>query len=194
MKYAYLLLFFLCLGTSVRAAELRGFLLTKDGYQLTGYLERIQYSPTGNEIRFVNDFGDTYIIHPFLVSGFGFTHEGTSYRFVSRFHEGQWFFLQEKADGRTLRLYRLPESSDSWVDDSLLRLFTVPPPTFYLEYGRGQLMGVPRTGFRRAMREFFNVVSPAMAKKVGTKGYRYRDLALIVAEVNEMSARQRRRL
>ena len=192
--FSLLLLLGICLCTSARAAELRGFLLTKDGYQLTGYLEVIQYSPTGNEIRFSNDFGDQYVIHPFLVSGFGFSHDGMTYRFVSRFHGGQWFFLQEQQAGRTLRLYSLPDGSQTWVDDRLLRLFTTPPATYYLEYGKQQIVAVPRAGFRRTMRDFFNVVSPVMAQKVGTKGYRYRDISTIVAEVNEMNARQRRRL
>lgn len=194
MRYVYTLCLLFVLSLSMSAESFRGFLLTKDGYQLTGYFNVMEYSPTGNFIVFTNDFGDIYDIHPMLVKGFGFSNDGTNHRYISRFHEGQWFFLREEMAGRSLRLYRLPDGSDRWVDDRLLRLFSTPPPTYYLGYGDKKLLGVPRTGYKRTLREFFAEASPEIAEKIGKRGYRYRDIYAIVGEFNELAGRQRRRL
>ncbi|CAH0999544.1 hypothetical protein LEM8419_00844 [Neolewinella maritima] len=193
MRHYYLLI--LILFSSLASAEsFRGFLLTKDGYQLTGYLNVLQYSPGGNIITFTNDFGDEYSIHPFLVSGFGFNYNGESMRFVSRQHEGMWYFLQEEVRGRSISLFRLPKGGGRWVDDSMLRMFSTPPPEYYLEYGQGEFLAVPRGGYKRNLREFLREASPELAKKIGSRGYRYRNMDAIVTEFNERSTRRRRRL
>ncbi len=193
MRHGYLLAFLL-FSTLSFAESYRGFLLTKDGLQLTGYLNVLQYSPGGNIITFTNDFGDEYQIHPFLVSGFGFNYKGEAMRFVSRRHEGMWYFLQEEVRGRSISLFRLPRGGGRWVDDSMLRLFTDPPPEYYIEYAQGKFLAVPRSGYKRNLREFFREAFPELARKVGSKGYRYRDLHAIVTEFNLNSSRKRRRL
>ena len=193
MRQLYLLTVFL-LSLSLSAESYRGFLLTKDGYQLTGYLNVLQYTPGGNLITFTNDFGDEYHIHPFLVSGFGFNYNGEPMRFVSRQHEGMWYFLQEEVRGRTISLFRLPKGGGRWVDDSMLRFFSTPPAEYYLEYGQRQFLAVPRAGYKRNLREFFAEASPALAKKIGSRGYRYKDIHAIVREFNERTGRKRRRL
>ncbi|MEO0732934.1 MAG: hypothetical protein AAFZ52_08870 [Bacteroidota bacterium] len=195
MRYVYTIGLAVALACSLSAESFRGFLLTKDNYQLTGYFNLIEYSPTGNFIVFTNDFGDVYDIHPMLVKGFGFSTEGTNFRYVSRFHEGQWFFLREEMAGRALRLYRLPDGNDRWVDDRVLRLFSTQPPRFYIGYDGGKkLLAVPRAGFKRNLRDFFAEASPELASKIGKKGYRYKDIYAIVGEFNELSGRARRRL
>ena len=193
MRQLYLLTVFL-LSLSLSAESYRGFLLTKDGYQLTGYLNVLQYTPGGNLITFTNDFGDEYHIHPFLVSGFGFNYNGEPMRFVSRQHEGMWYFLQEEVRGRTISLFRLPKGGGRWVDDSMLRFFSTPPAEYYLEYGQRQFLAVPRVGYKRNLREFFAEASPALAGKIGSRGYRYKDIHAIVREFNERTGRKRRRL
>ncbi|PPK88687.1 hypothetical protein CLV84_1657 [Neolewinella xylanilytica] len=193
MRQLYLLAFLLVSGT-LSADAYRGFLLTKDGFQLTGYLNVLAYAPGGNLITFTNDFGDEYTIHPFLVSGFGFNYNGEPLRFVSRRHEGMWYFLQEDVSGRAVSLYRLPRGGGRWVDDSMLRVFTEPPPEYYLEYGRGEFIAVPRGGYKRQLRNFFRPTSPGLAGKIGKRGYRYRDLPAMIKEYNELSRRKRKRL
>lgn len=194
MRHIYLCLFLLICSLTAGAESYRGFLLTKDGVQLTGYLNVLQYSPGGNIITFTNDFGDEYTIHPFLVSGFGFNYEGKPMRFVSRYHEGLWYFLQEEVRGARINLFRLPQGRGGWVDDSMLRLFRVQPPEYYFEYGRGEFHPVPRSGYKRNLREFFRTANPRLAAKIGRKGYRYRDMATIVAEHNLRGNRKRRRM
>jgi len=194
MRKTTILLFLFCLSFSLGAESMRGFLLTKDDYQLTGYFSILEYSATGNLVTFTNDFGDVYSIHPMLVKGFGFSKDGTSFRFISRFHEGQWFFLHEEVPGRALSLYRLPDGSNNWVDDSMLRLFQNPPPTYYFIYGDRKILPVPRAGFRRLLREFFSRANPELSAKIGKRGYRYRNLDLIVKEYNLSGGQRRKRL
>lgn len=194
MRHIFTFLLIIGCWLSAEGAELRGFLLTKDNYQLTGYFNVIRYAPTGNLITFTNDFGDVYSIQPQLVKGFGFSLEGRNYRFISRFHEGQWFFLRLEQDGKALRLFSLPDGRDNWVDDTMLQLFTVPPPTYWFEYGEQQLLGIPRVGFKKTLRDFFNETAPGLASRIGKKGYRYKDLYEIVLEYNDLRGSRRRRL
>ncbi|MFT5998855.1 MAG: hypothetical protein ACI81P_001310 [Neolewinella sp.] len=194
MRHTFTLIFFLGLSLSLSAEAFRGFLLTKDNYQLTGYFNVLSYSPTGNLITFTNDFGDIYSIHPMLVKGFGFSKDGDSFRFVSRFHQGQWFFLREEVAGRSLSLYRLPDGSDQYVDDSMLRLFSLPPATYYFLYGERKILPVPRNSFKRTLRDFFADAAPQLAAVIGKKGYRYRDLIDIVIEYNDIRGSRRKRL
>lgn len=194
MRHTFTLLLFIGLSLSLSAEAFRGFLLTKDNYQLTGYFNVLSYSPTGSLITFTNDFGDIYSIHPMLVKGFGFSKDGDSFRFVSRFYQGQWFFLREEVAGRALSLYRLPDGNDQYVDDSMLRLFSQQPATYYFLYGNRQVLPIPRNGFKRTLREFFADPAPQISAVIGKRGYRYRDLASIVMEYNEIRGSRRKRL
>ncbi len=194
MRNTFTLLFLISLTCSLSAESLRGFLLTKDNYQLTGYFNLLEYSITGNQIIFTNDFGDIYSIHPMLVKGFGFNKDGTSFRFVSRYHEGQWFFLREEVAGRALSLYRLPDGTDQYVDDTMLRLFAEQPATYYFLYGEQKIMPIHRYGFKRTLRDFFADSAPQLAAVMGKRGYRYKDLHTIVMEYNELKISRRKRL
>ena len=195
MRYLYSLLIVIAVSFTLSAEAYRGFLLTKDNYQLTGYFNLIEYSATGNFITFTNDFGDVYAISPQLVKGFGFNEDGSSVRFISRYHEGQWFFLREVEPGRALSLFSLPDGKDRYVDDTMLRLFVNPPAANWFEYGKGQMMPVHRVGYKKTLREFFSETNPSLARRIGKKGYRYKDLRNIVAEYNVTTVgRKRRRL
>ncbi|NJC26315.1 hypothetical protein [Neolewinella antarctica] len=194
MRYCYALLLVVAFTLTAAAESYRGFLLTKDNYQLTGYFNLIEYSPTGNYITFTNDFGDVYAIAPQLVKGFGFNQEGSSIRFISRYHEGQWFFLREVEPGRHLSLFALPDGKDQYVDDSMLRLFSTQPAAYWFEYGKNQLLPIPRVGYKRTIRNFMAESNPSLAGRIGKKGYRYRDMVNIVAEFNVTGGRKRRRL
>lgn len=196
MKKIYLVLLLLTFSIgAVQAANFRGFLLTKDNYRLTGYINKIEYSLSGIVIQFTNDFGDQYNIFPNLVNGFGFTSEdGEVHRYVSRFHEGRWLFLEAVNNGRRLRLFQAPTGSKEFVDDSFQAYLADPIPQYWLQLPGRKIEPVQRGGFKRYMRELLSEGSPSLAVKIGKKGYRYRDLINIVQEYNETAKRSRRRL
>ena len=92
-----------------------------------------------------------------------------------------------------MSLYKLPDGTDKYVDASMLRRFATPPPTYYLRHGK-DMYPIPRAGFKRFMRDFMSNSNPNLASRIGRKGYRYKDIANIVAEYNVTSGRRRRRL
>jgi len=193
-RYLFVLAIVFCIS-SLSAESFRGFLLTKDNYFLTGYINRIEYALTGVVIEFTNDFGDQYSIYPNLVNGFGFTKDGETFRYVSRYHEGRWLFLRALSTEGRLHLYRIPDGTKRWVDDSFLSLLPDQLPTYWLQF-RGQVAFYPvrRSGFKRNLRALLADRAPALAAKIGSKGHRFRDLPKIVAAFNEQAKRSRKRL
>ena len=176
MRWIFTLFISITVLSYVDAEAYRGFLHTKDDIHLTGYINFIQYRSNGLVIQFTNDFGDEYIIEPNRVAGFGFSADGDEVlRYVSRYHRGQWLFLRVVERGRKLDLYRVPDNNRRWVDGATYRYLGDPLPMFWVE-GRGRLMApVYRGGFRRFMREML-ADAPTVAEKIGSRGYRYRNL------------------
>ncbi len=197
MKKLYFSLVFLLLNSAVIQAEnFRGFLLTKDNYRLTGYINKIEYSLTGIVIQFTNDFGDRYRILPNLVKGFGFTAEdGEQHRYVSYYHQGRWLFLRSSSTaGKRLQLLTAPKGPKEFVDDSFQAYFAEPIPEYWLQLRGEEVLPVERTSFRRDLRAYLAATAPDLSMKIGKKGYRYRDLEFIVEEYNKRARRSSRRL
>ncbi|MEL6275380.1 MAG: hypothetical protein AAFU03_09790, partial [Bacteroidota bacterium] len=86
------------------------------------------------------------------------------------------------------------DGSNRWVDDRMLSVLVDPIPQYWLQVPGGQLKPVPRAGFKREMRAYFENMAPALASKVGRKGYRYRNLIAIVQEFNNSARKDLRRL
>ncbi len=197
MKKLYLCFVFLLLAvTTMQAESFRGFLLTKDNYRLTGYINKIEYSLTGIVIQFTNDFGDRYNIFPNLVKGFGFTaDDGELHRYVSYYHEGRWLFLRsQQTAAKRLQLLYSPKGPKEFVDDSFQSYLVNPIPEYWLQLQGEELLPVERYSFRRDLRVYLSPTAPNLAMKIGRKGYRYRDLAQIVEEYNSQAKRSRKRL
>lgn len=196
MKKTYFLFLLFCISfiSVAQAANFRGFLLTKDNYRLTGYINKIEYSLTGIVIQFTNDFGDQYNIYPNLVNGFGFTNEGKTYRYVSRYYEGRWLFLEALETGKRLNLFRAPDGSQRWVDDSFQAFLSDPIAEYWLQLRGAEIIPLQRIGYKRQLRELLAETAPSLANKIGKKGYRFKDIEAIVANYNSSAKRSRRKL
>jgi hypothetical protein len=173
---------------------MRGFLLTKDDYRLTGYVNQINYVVTGLQIEFTNDFGDRYFIYPSYVKGFGYTRDGETFRYVSRYYEGRWFFLREMVKERQLSFFRVPDGRQRYVDDSLLALLADPIPQYWLQIKGQEILAIQRGGFKRRLRDYLEPTAPALAAKIGSKGYRYRNMEEIITAYLKTYRRSKRRL
>ncbi|MEM8584324.1 MAG: hypothetical protein AAGF87_08650 [Bacteroidota bacterium] len=166
---------------------------TKDDLHLTGYINFIQYRTNGLVIQFTNDFGDEYIIEPNRVAGFGFETDDRVMRYVSFFNEGRWLFLRVVERGRKLSLYRVPDDNSSWVDASTYQYLGSSLPDYWIRARNGDMIPIFRGGFKRTMRSLVADL-PQLAGKIGSRGYRYRNLEAIISEYNRSSRRANRRL
>lgn len=193
LPYAVLLLVF-CFCGKLSAESLRGFLLTKDNYHLTGYVNQINYVVTGLQIEFTNDFGDRYVIYPNYVKGFGYTKDGETFRYVSKYHEGRWYFLRTIETKKRMDFYRLPDGSQRWVDDRLLAALSSPIPQYWIQIKGQKLLGIQRARFKKTLREYLEETAPELARKIGSKGYRYRNIQDIVRFYNEKKRHRTKRL
>lgn len=197
MKKRYLSLVFLLFTLGAMQAEsFRGFLLTKDNYRLTGYINKIEYSLTGIVIQFTNDFGDRYNILPNLVKGFGFTaDDGELHRYVSHYYEGRWLFLRSPSTPpQLLQLLSAPKGPKEFVDDSFQSYVVNPVAEYWLQLQGEAILPVERFSYRRALKTYLSPTAPSLALKIGRKGYRYKDLAQIVEEYNSQAKRSRKRI
>jgi hypothetical protein len=196
MKKTYFLFLLFCIAfcSTAYAANFRGFLLTKDNYRLTGYINKIEYSISGIVIQFTNDFGDQYNIYPNLVNGFGFSNGGETFRYVSRYYEGRWLFLRALESGKRLNLFRAPDGNQRWVDDSFQAILANPISDFWLQPRGQKIIPLQRIGFKRQLRQLLAESAPALANKIGKKGYRFKNIQEIVVMYNNSAKRSRRKL
>lgn len=195
MRKLYLFSFFvLLLSSPGYAASYKGYLVTKNNFHLTGFVQEVSYAPGTILVTFANDFGNVYYIHPALVKGFAFVKDNTLVSYVSRFHNGRWYFLEVVSDGELLSLFELPPTTASWVDGSLQRLTVLELDRYWIQLRQQPVQPVRRWGFRKQMRQLLALRQPDLSRKIGTNGYRYRNLPEIVSECNERFRRKRRKL
>jgi hypothetical protein len=192
-RYLFFLLLLFVVGSGW-AASYKGYLVTKNNFHLTGFVQEVTYTPGTILVTFANDFGNVYYIHPALVKGFAFVKDNSLVSYVSRFHEGQWYFLEVVSDGELLSLFEIPPTSASWVDGSLQRLTLLELDRYWIQLRQQPIQPVRRWGFRKQMRRVLALRQPELSRKIGTSGYRYRNLPEIIAECNERFRRKRRRL
>ena len=195
MRKVYFSFFFVLFLTSgLSAASYKGYFVSKKNFHLTGFVQEVTYTPGTITVTFANDFGNVYYIHPALVKGFAFVKDNKLVSYVSRYYEGQWYFLEVIADGELMSLFEIPPTSASWVDDTFQSVTALDLDRFWIQVRRQAVQPVRRWGFRKQMRRLLALRQPEVSRKIGSSGYRYRDLLQIVAECNERYRRKSRRL
>lgn len=195
MRKVYLPLFLvLFFSSSLFAASYKGYLVTKNNFHLTGFVQEVTYTPGTITVTFANDFGNVYYIHPALVKGFAFVKDNQLVSYVSRYHQGQWYFLEVITDGELISLFEIPPTSAAWVDDTFQSVTALDLDRYWVQIRRQAVQPVRRWGFRKQMRRLLSLRQPELSRKIGSSGYRYRDLQQIIAECNERFRRKSRRL
>ena len=192
MKQIYLALFFALIPLAGAFAFISsGYIITKNGIRLTGQIGVLNQTSELSTVVFINDFGNVYTLQPELIAGFVFRQDTVTQAFESKINseERRWVFMQVLAKGNGLNLYssvteragnRRAEAEESGPESRDLRI-----QDYYLE-ARGKLpVRVQKIGFRKQMRELLQRRAPKLAKKIGSKGYRYRDIFKIIVEYNE---------
>ncbi len=162
---------------------------------MTGQVGNINHTEYGTMVEFVNDFGTPYFLHPALIKGFVYQDGPIMQMFESKFWHNRWMFLRVILPGDNLRLLQAPEEVTSYeIINGRLTSQTQSVNEYWLEIPGKRIFPVKRMGFKRKMRRLVNDVSPTLADKIGSQGYRYRDLYRIVQEYNQQCELGIRRL
>jgi hypothetical protein len=183
-----LLLFFLIGSlTSVSADNSsRGYLITKNGKKLTGLISQVLGE---NEIIFINDFGTPYKLHAALIYGFVVPQKGKNVFYVSKFSGNVWRFMRLLHEGEGMSLYLapvarvLPNDAAHYGMRSPEMRYT---NDYFVELKGRMPVRVSRGNFKKSMRRLLKKEAPELAKKIGKKGYRFKNLEAVIQEYNDL--------
>ena len=186
MRKLYLCLLFLCISTQAFADLYRGYIITLNGYHLTGQIGEIYLSDNQKRVVFINDFGTPYMISPRLIAGFSFRDGEEFVTFQSTIIQKKWAFLKVVSQGEGIKLLRTPEKETQIIADAYgLSTQVTRSNAYYLQLRRRKPIKVKRVGFKKQMTILLGKRAPDLVDKLGKKGYRYKDLQEIAKEYEE---------
>ena len=179
-----LLLFVLQFGLSQN--PFKGYVITKNGIHLTGAIGDIYHSNVNSQVIFTNDLGTTYSYRPELISGFVFVKEEETVMYESKYDKERWSFLEVLEKGMGINLYKSPDDKiRMYMEDGIIESYNYKSEEFWVEV-RGRLpIKINRFNFRKQMRRLLRPLAPGMERKIGSQGYRYKDIERIISECNQ---------
>lgn len=177
----------LLLGANALATNDPGkdFLITLDGSKLTGVIRTITFKKKQTQISFVNDLGTKYTVDASTISGFSYQEEGEISMYESKFLNGEWQFLRVEKKGQALTWYTSSERQlqfSGFNEDPIV--VQENKQQIWLQFAGEQPFRVYRFSFRGVMRKKMKDY-PALAKRIGKRGFRYKNLPLIVDSYNK---------
>jgi len=183
--FSAVLLLLLTSFSETQADSFRGFVITKDGKRLSGSIDDdIFYSNLHSTVTFTNDFGTTYNYRAELIGGFVYRMGAQLVEYESKYKQRQWCFMRVLHRGEVLTLYKLPEEKTNFaINERGLQTYTSNKREYWLQFAKKRPFRVKRWGFKRKMKHRLRHY-PSVAKQIGKKGYRYKDLEEIVQKVN----------
>jgi hypothetical protein len=173
----------------------KGYIVTRNGKSLTGAIGNIFHTSYGSEVTFINDFGTIYQIHPFLIKGFVFQEQKDMVTYESKYSERKWLFLRVLHKGKYISVYKSPEKK-SVVNFTRVSFMaeTVKNDVYWLELHGKNPTQIRRMGFKKQMKKLLKRRAPELAEKIGTKGYRFKNLTEIAEAYNRKCEETRFRL
>ena len=198
MKYLLLLLPIYAFGYSSPGPEsevFKGYIVTKNGIKLTGQIGTVTQSARENSVIFINDFGNIYTIYPQLIKGFAFEQDSSAVLFESKIerYEKKWVFMKVLCKGKGLNLYiNVSERYNSLISPYETRTKSFKTKDFFLEVNGKIPFKVKRLGFKKQIHKLVQRRAPALANKIGQKGYRYKDLVNIINQYNDVIQKSKR--
>ena len=160
----------------------KGYLITKDEKFITGQIMAVNYTAADSEVIFMNDFGDLYNLHPYLIKGFVYRENEETIEYESKFNGRNWLFLKIEVGGRGIRMFQM-NSIITTRGGVNYDVKTHESKEIWLEKEGEMPFQIFLLGFRKSMR---NVISdfPELAAKIGKKDYRYKNMKAILLEYN----------
>ena len=162
----------------------KGYLITKDDKYITGMVVSVNYTLSDSELVFMNDFGDLYQIHPYLIKGFVYRDKEETIEYESKFNGQNWLFLKLEIGGRGIRMYQMSSVVTKSIRGSNYEITTHVSKDFLLEKEGEPAFKIYLIGFRKQMRKT-TADFPELAAKIGQVGYRYKNLKTILIEYNK---------
>lgn len=198
MRYIYttcILLLSLSLSWAQSPDALTGYIVTKNNYHLTGSIGIIEHSHVGSMVEFINDFGTPYYLHPALIRGFVFYEGPAIHAYESKYYRNHWMYLRVQYAGDNISLLQTPETlvKYAYVDGKVVSR-TRKIVQYWVELADQRIVPLNRFGFRWQMRRLMEENAPRLARKIGKKGYRFKDLYTILEEYDRECAKGKRRL
>lgn len=162
----------------------KDFLITLDGSKLTGFIKTIAIKQKKTQISFENNLGTTYTIDASTIFGFAFEEAGEMSLYESKFLNGEWQFLKVEKKGLEVSLYK---SSERQLQYSGYRNSPIvvqeKNPQIWLQFKGEEPFRIYRITFRSVLRKKMKSY-PDLTKMFGKRGFRYRNLSMIVDSYN----------
>lgn len=164
-----------------------GFVLTLNGYQLTGQIGEIMEINGNHSLIFMNDFGTVYNYHPRMIGGFFYKKEAKAYFYESKFDGKYWLFLQLLFREKGVSLYQVPEIRTQWIyENGIARPFYYPVLAFFLDFSNlGHPIKLTRATYKKKLVQLFKKRNPVLAGKIGKSGYKFHDLPDIIKQFTQ---------
>lgn len=164
-----------------------GFVLTLNGYQLTGQIGDIMEMNGNHSVIFMNDFGSIYSYHPRMISGFFLKTETNSLFYESKYDGKNWLYLQLLFREKGVSLYQMPEDRIQWIyDKGMSRPFSYPVIEYFLDVSSlGNPIKLTRATYRKKLLMLFKKRNPDLAIKIGKPGYRFQNLPEIIRQFTQ---------
>lgn len=185
-------LLLLCSGTLLARDPGKDFLITLDGSKLTGVIKTIAFEKKKTQISFQNDFGTIYRVDASTIYGFAFEDAGEISLFESKFLNGEWQFLKVEKKGNALTVYTSSERQLQFVgfNQSPIVVQDQKSPQLWLQFEGEQPFRVYRFNFRGVLKRKMKS-HPELAKRIGKRGFRYKNLSMIVDSYNRFHEKQK---
>lgn len=189
MKKLYTIFFcFFLLNCTLLATQNPGFIITKDAKIITGQVADIFYSNWKSELVFINEMGRRYYFQPAVIKGFAIHKKNEIVQFESKYYKGTWRFLEVIEKGEYLNLYRSPtvkthETAQRYGEEKTVSRSV---EEYWLEIGSAIPVRIYPLSYKKRLREYMSN-QPKFVKKIGTKGYKFKNLQKIIQEYNELN-------
>ena len=159
-----------------------GFVLTLNGYQLTGQIGDIMEMNGNHTVIFMNDFGSIYSYHPRMIRGFFLKTETNSFFYESKYDGKHWLYLQLLFREKGVSLYQMPVDRVQWIyDKGMAKPFSYPVIEYFLDVSSlGNPIRLTRATYRQKLMTLFKKRNIDLASKIGKPGYRFQNLPEII--------------
>lgn len=164
-----------------------GFVLTLNGYQLTGQIGEIMEINGNHSLIFMNDFGTVYSYHPRMISGFLYKNESKVFYYESKYDGKNWLFLQLLFREKGVSLYQVPEYTTQWIyENGIAKPYSYPVLAFFLDFSNvGNPIKLTRATYKKRLIQLFKKRNPDLAEKIGKPGYRFQNLTEIIKQFTQ---------